>query len=234
VATSEPVATCVHEDPPEPGIELLRVAEPGRCCQAATNASCVRPGIGFGSQDREAVRYRRPLRAATSASKQRDHPEQPARWPLAHRSEPSPPCRRSSPSRLLHHWPYEQMTFQATRGWRPGPPTWATRPSSSQQEVSAASADGRDKDDDRAYQSFRPGSFSSDGRCGSAHRDLRGRTRDRAGPTGSCRGGPAARPGSQPTGAGTKHGRHCGQGTLACFVSSALDTSKPYLTVQHV
>ena len=50
---------------------------------------------------------------------------------------------------------------------------------------------------------------------------------------GAAASGPVARPASHPGGAGTSTGNPAGQGPLACFVSPALDTSKPYLTIQH-
>jgi len=51
---------------------------------------------------------------------------------------------------------------------------------------------------------------------------------------GAAASGPVARTASQPGGAGTNTtGDTAGQGPLACFVSPALDTSKPYLTIQH-
>ena len=50
---------------------------------------------------------------------------------------------------------------------------------------------------------------------------------------GAAASGPVARPGSHPGGAGTSTGSPADQEPLACFVSPALDTSKPYLTIQH-
>src|ERR1019366_4912083 len=52
IATSEPVSTHIHENPPEPGIELLRVAEPGEVLPGGDERvlGCVL-GVGFGTQD---------------------------------------------------------------------------------------------------------------------------------------------------------------------------------------
>jgi hypothetical protein len=50
---------------------------------------------------------------------------------------------------------------------------------------------------------------------------------------GAAASGPVARTASQPDGAGTSTSNTGGQGPLACVASPVLDTSKPYLTIQH-
>ena len=236
MATSEPVATCVHEDPPEPGIELLRVAEPGEMLPGG-DERILRGvlGIGFGSQDREG----RPVQATTPGGDERvEGSVITPSSPLDGRSLIGANRPHHVDARVRHgcsiHWPYEQMTFQATPRLAPG---------------TANVGDPAVVKPDRKYRPPVP-MGGTKMTTGHTRAFVQGRFRAMAGAAlltatfaaglatgqglpGAAAGGPAARPGSQPTGAGTNTGGTAGKGPLACFVSSALDTSKPYLTVQH-
>lgn len=68
VAAPEPISTRVHEDPPEPGIELLRVAEPGEMLPGSDERvlGCV-VRVGLGTQDGQ----RRPVQPTAPGGDER-------------------------------------------------------------------------------------------------------------------------------------------------------------------
>jgi len=118
VAAAEPVSTRVHEDPSQPGIELLRVSEPGEMLPGGDECvlGCVMR-IGFGTQDGE----RRPVQPTAPGSDERVESDVvAASGPLDDGSVNGSNRPHHIDARVRHgyptHRPNEQMTFQGTPG----------------------------------------------------------------------------------------------------------------------